>query len=599
MYYDLAKSSRKSRIQRFQLIYLCVVFLCLLFVVRIWDNIYTDQYALKSKIPALRGNIYDSSGRLLATSELVYVGYLDVEYLKSVVGNAYERDVNFIRMLSNFGLSEALDTIGEKKIIRLGSFPKREEITKKIPTQYLRFVSIESEEKRVSLSDAGLGFIVGKTDQRYGINGAEEFFDKILRPVRDGVVSVSYSGLVGRKVNSIKIEPENGKNVYLTIDSSLQNKLYSIAEQVKEEKQATEVGLIIMESETGKVRAALTTQSWPSYYMGYFEPGSTIKPIIFSAALELGIAATDTHFYCPGYVKPLDDSNLRISDLEIHKDITLYDGLVHSCNVVSVETTKMIVEKYGTEKLYEIMSSFGFGKPTGIELSGEIAGVLKTPDKWNKVDWAYIAIGQSIGVTPLQLLAAFNAIVNDGKYVAPTIDESRETVSKVLISQKNSDALKDMLLDVVELGTGVNAKLDGIKILGKTGTAQKNNKKDVTALFVGQVTLDKDYSILVWIDSPQSEKLSSVVAAPFFKQVILTMREFENESKSDVLDYSKLPDITGWNIKQLNDFIQRSNLTFRIYGSGMYVDNFDVEESPDGTIVNIQLSSTPKITKSN
>ena len=68
---------------------------------------------------------------------------------------------------------------------------------------------------------------------------------------------------------------------------------------------------------------------------------------------------------------------------------------------------------------------------------------------------------------------------------------------------------------------------------------------------------------------------------------------------SDVLDYSKLPDITGWNIKQLNDFIQRSNLTFRIYGSGMYVDNFDVEESPDGTIVNIQLSSTPKITKSN
>ncbi len=126
MYCDLAKSSRKSRIQRFQLIYLCVVFLCLLFVVRIWDNIYTDQYALKSKLPALRGNIYDSSGRLLATSELVYVGYLDVEYLKSVVGNAYERDVNFIRMLSNVGLSEALDTIGEKKIIRLGAFPKRE-----------------------------------------------------------------------------------------------------------------------------------------------------------------------------------------------------------------------------------------------------------------------------------------------------------------------------------------------------------------------------------------------------------------------------------------------------------------------------------------
>ncbi|HQE48234.1 MAG TPA: penicillin-binding transpeptidase domain-containing protein [Fervidobacterium sp.] len=599
MYYNLEKLHHKSRIQRFELVYICVVVLSVLFSVRIWNNIHTDRYALKSKIPALRGNIYDYRGRLLATSELIYVGYLDVDYLKSVVGNAYRRDPNFIRMLNNFGLSGVIDKIDEKRIIRLGSFAKREEITKKIPAQYLRFVSIEPEEKRISLSNAALGFIIGRTDQRYGISGVEEVFDKLLRPVRDGVISINYSGIIGNKVDLIKVEPENGKNVYLTIDSSLQKTLYSIAEQLKEEKQATEVGILVMESETGKIRTALTTQSWPTYYMGYFEPGSTIKPFIFSAALELGLVATSTHFYCPGYIKPLEDSNLTIRDLETHKDIDFYNALVHSCNVVSVETTKMIIKKYGIEKLYEVMSSFGFGRLTGIELPGEIPGVLKTPDKWNRADWAYISIGQSIGVTPIQLLAAFNSIVNDGKYVVPTIDESREVSPKLLISTENANILKQMLLDVVQTGTGVNAKIDNIKILGKTGTAQKNNKKDVTALFVGQVELDKKYSILVWVDSPQSEKLSSIVAAPFFKKVVLAMKDFENKSNDEFVDYSIIPDFSGWNIKQLNDFVEKSGLKLRISGSGIYIDSFYIEESPEGTILNVVMSLRPKIVKTN
>ncbi|MGB9693415.1 MAG: penicillin-binding transpeptidase domain-containing protein, partial [Fervidobacterium sp.] len=311
-------------------------------------------------------------------------------------------------------------------------------------------------------------------------------------------------------------------------------------------------------------------------------------------ALELGLVTTDTHFYCPGYIKPIDGLSLTIKDLEKHGDIDLYHGLVHSCNVVSILTTKKIVDTFGKEKLYEILSSFGFGKETGIELPGEIPGKLNPPDKWYLADWAFIGIGQSIGVTPLQLLAAFNSIVNNGVYVSPTLDDSKQVLSKRIISQATSQIVKNMLLDVVNIGTGINAKLDGVNIYGKTGTAQKNRKKDVTALFVGQVELDQKYSILVWVDSPQIEKLSSVVAAPFFKNVVQELMSYISESRSQkILNDTQNLNLRGWTIKQVYSLAQKNNLPVKIYNKGLYVDKYDFELTPEGTTLALWLSNIP------
>ncbi|MGC8902072.1 MAG: peptidoglycan D,D-transpeptidase FtsI family protein [Fervidobacterium sp.] len=579
---------------RYKIVLALFLIILPILVFKIWNNIYTNQYAISAKIPALRGSIYDTKGRLLATSEIVYAAYLDVGYLKSIAGTAFKRDPDFIKMLSNFGLVEKFGDIEKKNMVKLGSFSKRDEIQKKIPTQYLRFVSIEPEERRVSVQNFGLNFIIGRTEERVGTSGAEMYFDKILRPIRDGVTSVKYSGFIGSKIGTTRIDPENGKDVRLSIDSALQKKLYEFAKNYLGEKQASEVGILIMESETGKIRVALTTQSWPTYYMGYFEPGSTIKPILFAAALELGLVTTDTHFYCPGYIKPIDGLSLTIKDLEKHGDIDLYHGLVHSCNVVSILTTKKIVDTFGKEKLYEILSSFGFGKETGIELPGEIPGKLNPPDKWYLADWAFIGIGQSIGVTPLQLLAAFNSIVNNGVYVSPTLDDSKQVLSKRIISQATSQIVKNMLLDVVNIGTGINAKLDGVNIYGKTGTAQKNRKKDVTALFVGQVELDQKYSILVWVDSPQIEKLSSVVAAPFFKNVVQELMSYISESRSQkILNDTQNLNLRGWTIKQVYSLAQKNNLPVKIYNKGLYVDKYDFELTPEGTTLALWLSNIP------
>ena len=580
--------------KRYKIAFISFVLILSILIFKIWNNIYTNQYAINSKVVALRGNIYDSRGRLLATSEVVYTAYLDIRYLKAIAGNAFKRDPDFIKMLSNFGLSEKLVDLDNKNILRLGSFSKREEIQKKIPPQYLKFVNIEQEERRISIQDFALNFIVGRTEQRCGISGAEAYFDKLLRPIRDGIISISYSSFIVNRVKSVRIEPENGKDIRLTIDISLQKKLYDFAKKYQLEKQATEVGILLMESKTGKIRVALTTQSWPTYYMGYFEPGSTIKPILFAAALELGLVTPETNFYCPGYIKPIEGLDLTIKDLEKHENITLYDGLVHSCNVVSILTTKKIIDTYGQEKLYEILTSFGFGKETGIELLGEIPGKLNPPDKWYRADWAFIGIGQSIGVTPIQLLAAFNSIVNDGIYVSPTLDESGEIRTKKILSADTAKIVKTMLLDFVEKGTGVNAKVDEIKILGKTGTAQKNGKKDVTALFIGQVKLDKEYTILVWVDSPQKEKLSSIVAAPLFKNVVEELIQYQTKNSQNS-NNAEIPNIKGWTIKQLISLANEKKLNIKIHEKGLYVNKYEFEITPDGTILNVWLSDLPPL----
>jgi len=565
-----------------------LTFLVGLFALKIWDNVKGHRYAISTKQIALRGNIYDSKGRLIATSEVVYAAYLDVAFLKSVSSNAYKKDPDFLRMMGNFGVVDKLEDVEKVRFLKLGAFASREEIVRKIPVQYLKFVSIEPEEKRIALSGAGMDYIIGKTEARTGLSGIEAYFDKLLRPVRDGVTSVSYSGFIGGKFQKIEVPPQNGKNVQITIDSLLQKRLFDVASDFQKEKEASEVGVIVMETKTGRLRTAFTTQSWPTFYMGYFEPGSTVKPLVFAAALELGVVTPDTRFYCPGYVKP--DPNLRVTikDIEAHKDINLYDGLVHSCNVVTVETTRKLIERYGQEKLYEIYSAVGFGSPTGIELPGEVPGVLRPIEKWYKTDWAYLSIGQSVGTTPLQLLAAVNAIFNDGIYVTPTLDEKKKVSAKRLFSSGTVELVKSMLADVVERGTGINAKVEGLKIFGKTGTAQKPGKKDVTAIFVGSTTIsDVPYSIIVWVDSPQKEKLSSVVAAPLFAKVVQILRDYSssNVTKSTVETTigengeNEVTDLTGLNLQQVFEIAKRKGISVVLHGEGLYVKSFSLREN--------------------
>ncbi len=539
------------------------------------------------RIPALRGEIHDSKGRILATSEILFVAYLDVRYLRSHLKDSYKTDPVFINFISKFGLIP--NDLDDKSIIRLGEFKSRDSVLKQIPPRYVKFISIEPEEKRISITDSGLNFIIGKTDGRTGISGIEKTLDKILRPVRDGYYEVITAGWFGKKIEESFKQATNGKNVTLSIDSQLQKLLYEQALLHSKRSEAAEIGIIVMESNTGKIRAMVTTASWPTYYLGYFEPGSVIKPIIFSSALEMGFFKENDIFNCEGSIK-LEDLGITIKDLEKHGEITLYDAVVHSCNVAAVAITKKIVDTYGQEGLYSVLKSFGFGEPTGIELPGEIPGALRQPEKWYKSEWAYLSIGQSIGASPIQIISAFNTIVNGGKYVKPTLLEDNKVVEKVVISQKTANLVKNMLLDVVERGTGKLAKLEGYKIYGKTGTAQKNQRKDVTALFAGQIELDIPYTILVWVDTPKSGKLSSLVAAPVFREVVELLLERKDLSQEENI----VPNVLGWNMSMLQTL--KNKFVLKIKGEGLYVIEQTPEPGSESTSLTITLGkSLPQI----
>lgn len=571
------------------------------FSLRVWWNISSNYYVLSTRHPALRGNIYDSRGRLVSTSEVVYGAYLDLDYLRKVAGTAFRRDPDFLRLLSNFGVSEYINRTVESKMLKLGTFRTRDEIVRKIPTQYLRFVSIEPEERRITITEGGLGFVVGRAEARTGIGGVEEFYDKTLRPVRDGYVAVSYSGFMRSTIRKREETPQNGKNVVITIDSVLQKVLYQEALRSREEKKAQEVGIILMETKTGKVRVALTTRDWPTFYMGYLEPGSTIKPLIFAAALELGVVEPSTKFQCPGYVKPIRDGGVVIRDVKPYGELDLRMGLVHSSNVVAVETARRIVEKFGVEKLYEVLVSLGFGETTGVELPREVPGVLRPPKKWNRADWAYISIGQSVGVTPVQLIAAVNTILNDGVYVKPTFDETSPPTWRRVFSPKTCGLVKEMMRDVVERGSGKLARVEGKVILGKTGTSQKPDLKEVTTLFVGSTDIGNvQYTVLVWVDGPQTERLSSLVAAPLFKRVVEVIEDYLSQ-RSNTIDLvtgdpdatSLTVDLRGLNIQRLAQIARSAGYEVRSTGEGFYVSEYRVTSTPNGTRLEVSLSETP------
>ncbi len=558
-------------------------FVLITFVGKITLYFFSPGIFQRERIPALRGEIYDYKGRILATSEIVFVGYLDVDFLKKSLKDSYKKDPIFINFVSKFGfLPNDLDN---KKIIRLGEFKSKEAILKQVPGNYLKFINIEPEERRISITDAGLNFIVGKTDGRIGTAGVEKTLDKILRPVKDGYYEVITAGWFGTKIEESLKQPTNGKNVILSIDSQLQKKIYEQLLVFLEKYGADEIGIIVMESKTGKIRAMLTTASWPTYYLGYFEPGSVIKPIIFSSALEMGPFKENDLFNCTGTIK-LDDLGITIEDLEKHGEINLYDAIVHSCNVAAVTITKKIVDTYGNDVFYSILRSFGFGEPTGIELPGEISGILRSPDKWYKSEWAYLSIGQSIGASPIQIISAFNVTVNEGKYVSPTLIEDNKVVEKVIISPKTANLVKSMLFDVVERGTGKLAKIEGFKIYGKTGTAQKNQRKDVTALFAGQIELETPYTILVWVDTPKSNKLSSLVAAPVFREVVNLLIEKESNSQNENI----VPNVIGWNISMLEEL--KNKFVLDIKGEGLYVISQFPEPESEATSLTVTLGKS-------
>jgi cell division protein FtsI (penicillin-binding protein 3) len=275
-----------------------------------------------------------------------------------------------------------------------------------------------------------------------------------------------------------------------------------------------------------------------------YEPGSTFKIIVSAAAIEEGRVNPDTRFDCSaGYIKV---AGKKIKDIRNYGILTFKEVVQKSSNVGTIK----IGQKLGSEKIYEYISRFGFGEKTGIDLTGEVSGLVRPPEKWSAMSIGAVSIGYEISVTPLQVLRAYSAIANGGLLVKPYVvseiySPNGEIVYKALpetkriLSEKTATIFKEILKSVAEEGgTAKTAAVEGNKVAGKTGTARLLDQKTkrystnkYVSSFVGFVpTENPRIAMIVVIHEPYGAFHGGVVAGPVFK-----------EMADDALSYLNIP----------------------------------------------------------
>jgi cell division protein FtsI (penicillin-binding protein 3) len=341
--------------------------------------------------------------------------------------------------------------------------------------------------------------------------------------------------------------PRQGARLELTIDAALQEVVEAELEAAVTARQAAAGVAVVMDPSTGEILAlanvpsfnpnsvgASTAERWRNRVItDSYEPGSTFKGILAAAAIEAGAIHPQDRIYCEGGHYAV--GNRVVHDHEPYGWLTFADVIKHSSNIGAAKTG----ERLGAQRFATAITAFGFGEPTGIDLPGESPGLVRPLRKSSRITLATTSFGQGIAVTPLQLLRAYAAIANGGKLLRPYVvrrvvaadgsilHENKPQVVGQPIAAATARIVTQLLRGVVDGGTGTQARIDGIPVAGKTGTAQKVDAKtggysarDRMSSFVGFVPADAPrFVILVVIDSPRTATYGGLVAAPVFRRI--------------------------------------------------------------------------------
>ncbi len=391
-----------------------------------------------------------------------------------------------------------------------------------------------------------LGF-VGRDSE--GLEGLELHYNDYIRG--EAGSSVIERDALGRRVlvqgvEGLQIPP--GGDIHLTLDTSVQHLAEKELEATISKYRAKAGVAIVVEPFTGEV---LALANYPSFnpnnfskqssqqrrnraVADSFEPGSTFKTILAAAALEEGVVGREDLFYCE--MGKYSYAGKTIHDTHPYGWLPFSKILQVSSNIGFTK----VAEKLKKDRYFKYIEKFGFGQPTGIDVPGEVPGLLRKPESWSAIDLATHAFGQGISATPMQMVMAYAAIANGGFLMRPYVVrrvvgsqgevllENQPHVVRRVISEKTARLLASMLKEVTnEGGTGVMASVEGFEVAGKTGTAQKADlahggyaaSKRVGS-FVGFVPADAPKLVaLVLVDEPEVNVYGGVVAAPVFRNI--------------------------------------------------------------------------------
>ncbi|CAN7496965.1 stage V sporulation protein D [Paenibacillus sp. LjRoot56] len=505
------------------------------------------------------------------------------------------------------------------------------QITKKEMQNYIkpsgRKITIEKAQEVRDLQLPGI--IVAEDNKRYypygslaahilgfagidkGLTGIESKYNSQLTGIAGNIAYMTDAA--GRKLagtTDTYTAPKDGLNVKLTIDSHLQSVMERSLDQAMVQYQAQNVIAIMMDPNTGEI---LSMGSRPTYDPGKYmespaetynrnlpiwktyEPGSTFKIITLAAALEeKKVDLKNEQFYDPGSIE-VGGARLRCWKRGGHGSETMLQVVQNSCNPGFV----VMGQRLGKEKLFDYISRFGFGKKTGIDLGGEENGIMFKPSQVGPVELATTAFGQGVSVTPIQQITAVSAAINGGKLFKPYVAKSfsnpdtGEVVDVVepelvrnVISEDTSRQVREALESVVAKGTGRNAFIDGYRVGGKTGTAQKvingrYSPDEHIVSFIGFAPADNP-KIVVYaaVDDPKGIQFGGLIAAPLVRDIMAdALRYMKVEPDKNQLDKEyrygeipivEVPDLVGASV---DDILEDLNMNFKLAksGNGKYV----------------------------
>ena len=511
-----------------------------------------DQWTRELPVSPERGNIFDANGFLLAGNTAAYTLYARANAVQDAEKTA--RALSSLLPLSYESLLTKLSDRSSSEIVLLRRAEK--ETVAAVEGTNLQGVYYARDNRRVypygALGCQVLGF---SSSDGTGLTGIEKQYDSYLAGTKGEILYET--DLVGVEIEGTGasyIPAEDGLDVTLTLDVRIQSLAEEVMARALEEHGAKAARCVVLDSSDFSVLAMVNQ---PSYDLNdiprgdaaqlnmlsrnglisdAYEPGSTFKIVTAAANIEEYLRGNKSAYspkalFSSSRTRNVEGSTIRCwSDHKNgkHANLTLAGALNNSCNPCFVD----IVLALGKETFYDYLEKFRFGSATGIDFSGEAIGMLLPESTLKNSDLARIGFGQSIAVTPLQLACAAAAAVNGGYYYAPRLVKSISSEDGAVylefgkrllcrtVSEETSEILSSMLEGVVKEGSGKQAYVEGLRVAGKTGTAQKYENGHIAAgkyvsSFVGYFPADDPrYLVLVIVDEPQGSYYGSTVAAP-------------------------------------------------------------------------------------
>jgi cell division protein FtsI (penicillin-binding protein 3)/stage V sporulation protein D (sporulation-specific penicillin-binding protein) len=517
-----------------------------------YAGLAAEKHVYKQIIYAERGTILDANNEVLAHNVPVETALADATHLnnRQAVVDLVSNELG----IPAEQLSEKLNS--ERRYIVI----KREvpeslagALHAKLRARDLRGIYFEHDATRIYPNGSMLCHVIGFTDfEHHGIQGVEASMEEYLHG-QDGY-RYAERNRVGQEIVPYRGQeraPRDGYQIHLTVDLNLQNIVENEIDAAMDEYRPQKATIILMRPQTGEILAManrpnfdlnLRSEAKPEEMKNraitdMMEPGSTFKIVAASAALNEHKLRPDSTIFCENGLWNFGGAALH--DHRAFSNLSVRDILIKSSNIGAAKLALSV----GEQKFYEYIRRFGFGERTGIELPGEINGVIRPPRSWSKISITRIPMGHEIGVTPLQMTVAMATIANGGKLIMPRMVKSITTsegksisslspmVLRQVISAETAKEIGDALRGVVsDSGTAAAAAVPGFTIAGKTGTAQKVNPRGgyeegkYVVSFAGYLPAEHpEFVGLVVLDDARTSKpelnYGGLVAGPIFSRL--------------------------------------------------------------------------------